>query len=102
MAKSNWERKDLMDGKERLCSHSLSLLCTPVDFHNPTPEFFFLCVTGPQELNADSADTAALINHGKNIQAQSASSLDRSLKQVLSISRFSCAEPALQSNPKGI
>lgn len=76
-----------MDGKESLCSHSLSLLCTPVDFHNPTPEFF-LCVTGPQEFNAESADTAALINHGKNIQAQSASSLDRSLKQVLSISRY--------------
>lgn len=41
MAKSNWERKDLMDGKESLCPYSLSLLCIPVDFHNPTPEFFF-------------------------------------------------------------
>jgi len=66
MAKSNWERKDLMDGKER-----------------------------PQELNADSADTAALINHGKNIQAQSASSLDRSLKQVLATEQLG-AETAIK------
>lgn len=54
MAKSTWERKDLMDGKEK-----------------------------PQEFNPDTSDTAALINQGKNIQAQSAASLDRSLKQVL-------------------
>jgi hypothetical protein len=39
-------------------------------------------VAEPQEFNPETSDTAALINHGKNIQAQSASSLDRSLKQV--------------------
>jgi len=54
MAKFNWERQDLLAGKER-----------------------------PQEFNADTADTAALINQGKHVQAQSAASLDRSLKQVL-------------------
>jgi hypothetical protein len=73
-----------MDGKEssfppNLCLVLLFCVSTLQWVFSSHLSFF---IAEPQEFNPETSDTAALINHGKNIQAQSASSLDRSLKQV--------------------
>jgi hypothetical protein len=73
------------DGRERKCiSSTIFTQLKPAFFlrHRIFSLLLFLFSTEPQEFNPDTSDTAALINQGKNIQAQSAASLDRSLKQV--------------------